>query len=50
VFGKNTGGSVDYIKIGISNGINEIPEMKKTIWMGIGSNDILHVGLLINFF
>jgi hypothetical protein len=50
VFGRNTGGSVEYIKIGISDGVIEIPEMKKTIWMGIGSNAILHVGLVINFF
>jgi hypothetical protein len=50
VFGRNTGGSVVYIKKGISNRMTEIPEVKKTIWMGVECNVILHVGLDINFF
>jgi hypothetical protein len=49
LLGKNTRGSVAYIVNGLSNRFTEVPGMKETIWMGVGSNVTLRVALIFRF-
>jgi hypothetical protein len=48
VYGRKTGGSVVCIENGISSRVIEIPEVKETMWMGVRSNIISHVGLVVS--
>jgi hypothetical protein len=49
VYGRKTGGSVVCIGNGVSSRVIDIPEVKEKIWMGVRSNIISHVGLVISY-
>jgi hypothetical protein len=46
VYGRNIGGSEEYIKNGISNRLTEIPEVTEAIWMGVRCSIISYAGLI----
>jgi hypothetical protein len=49
VYGRKTGESAVCVKNGISSRVIETLEVNETIWMGVRSNVISHVGLVVSF-